>query len=52
VKEYKQLTENIATVEFVARYKVNGKAESLHEISLFEKYNGHWFYLHGDFQSA
>lgn len=51
VKEHKQLTENTASVEFVARYKVNGKAEILHEISLFEKYNDHWFYLQGDFQS-
>ena len=51
VKEYKLLTENTASVKFVARYKVNGKAESLHEISLFEKNNGYWFYIHGDFQS-
>ncbi|HEY3300420.1 MAG TPA: YchJ family metal-binding protein [Methylophilaceae bacterium] len=51
VKEYKLLTENTASVEFIARYKVNGKAESLHEISLFEKNNGYWFYIRGDFQS-
>lgn len=51
VKEYKLLTENTASVEFVARYKINGKAESLHEISLFEKNNGYWFYIRGDFQS-
>lgn len=51
VKEHKQLTENTASVEFVARYKVSGKAETLHEISLFEKKNNHWFYISGEFES-
>lgn len=51
VREHKELTENTASVEFVARYKVNGKAEVLHEISVFEKNNGYWFYIDGDLQS-
>ena len=34
-------------VEFVARYKVNGKAERLHEVSQFRKEKGKWFYLDG-----
>lgn len=34
-------------VEFVARYKINGKAERLHEISQFKKEMGKWFYLDG-----
>ena len=38
-------------VEFVARYKVNGKAEHLHEISRFVRENspqgGRWFYIDG-----
>ena len=32
------------TVEFVARYKVGGKAHRLHEISRFVRENGPWFY--------
>ncbi|NOX42718.1 MAG: hypothetical protein GXP19_03160 [Gammaproteobacteria bacterium] len=32
-------------VEFIARYKANGKMMKLHEISCFIKENGRWFYL-------
>ncbi|MCG6974841.1 MAG: SEC-C domain-containing protein [Acidiferrobacterales bacterium] len=35
------------SVEFVARYKVNGKAHRLHEVSRFVKEQGEWFYLDG-----
>jgi len=35
------------TVEFVARYKVAGKATRLHEISTFVYEQGRWFYLAG-----
>jgi len=35
-------------VEFVARYKVNGRAHRLHEVSRFVYENGRWFYLDGD----
>jgi SEC-C motif-containing protein len=38
-----------ARVEFVARYKVNGKAEKIHESSRFKKQDGRWFYVDGDF---
>lgn len=31
-------------VEFVARYKINGKAYKLHEVSAFVKQAGQWFY--------
>lgn len=34
-------------VEFVARYKVNGKAQRMHEISRFVKQQGRWFYIDG-----
>ena len=43
-------TDSAGTVEFVARYKVNGKGHRLHEISRFEKVNDHWYYLNGDHQ--
>ena len=37
-----------ANVEFVARYRVNGKAEKIRELSRFLKEDGHWFYIDGD----
>lgn len=37
-----------AVVEFVARYKVNGRASRLHEISRFVFENGRWLYLDGE----
>lgn len=37
-----------ATVEFVARYKLNGRAFKLHETSRFEKMDGRWLYVDGD----
>ena len=37
-----------ASVEFIARYKVNGKAEKIHELSRFVKEVGRWFYIDGD----
>ena len=36
-----------ATVEFVARYKLNGRAFRLHETSRFEKVDGRWLYVDG-----
>jgi SEC-C motif-containing protein len=38
-----------AIVEFVARYKVGGKAHRLHEISRFVREDGKWFYVEGSF---
>ncbi|WP_194722830.1 YchJ family protein [Noviherbaspirillum malthae] len=38
-----------ATVEFVARYKVGGRAHRLHEISRFVREDGKWFYVDGSF---
>ncbi len=37
-----------AQVEFIARYKVNGKAHKIHENSRFIKEQGRWFYVDGD----
>ncbi len=36
------------TVEFIARYKINGKAFRLHEISRFKKHSNRWVYLDGN----
>lgn len=38
-----------ATVEFVARYKVGGRAHRLHEVSRFVREGSHWFYVDGSF---
>lgn len=38
-----------ATVEFVARYKIGGRAHRLHEVSRFVRYDGRWFYVDGSF---
>jgi len=43
-----QQDDSHASVEFVARYKVAGKAWRMHEISRFEKLDGRWYYLHGE----
>jgi SEC-C motif-containing protein len=37
-----------ATVTFVARYKVGGRAHRLAETSRFVRENGRWFYLDGE----
>ena len=41
-----------ATVEFVARSKVGGRATRLHEISRFVREGGQWFYVDGDISGA
>lgn len=38
-------TDIYGTVEFIARYKLNGKAAKLHEISAFMREQGRWLYL-------
>ena len=40
-----QPDDNNGQVEFVARYKVNGRAHKLHEHSEFVQVNGRWFYV-------
>jgi SEC-C motif-containing protein len=40
------------TVEFVARYKIGGRAHRMHEISRFVFEDGRWFYLDGEFPAS
>ena len=47
VKPHTPLDAGHATVEFVARYKLNGRAFRLHETSRFEQVDGHWLYVDG-----
>ena len=48
VKRHVQEDAGHAIVEFVARYKVNGRAHRLHEVSRFVREAGRWFYVDGD----
>jgi SEC-C motif-containing protein len=48
VKRHEEQDEHHAVVEFVARYKVNGRAHRLHEVSRFVREAGQWFYLDGE----
>jgi SEC-C motif-containing protein len=41
-----------AYVEFVARYKIKGRAYRLHEVSRFVRENGRWWYVDGSFPAA
>jgi SEC-C motif domain protein len=52
VKKYLSESADRATVEFVARYKVGGRAGRLHEVSRFVREEGQWFYVDGEFVSA
>ncbi len=49
VKNYTEESADRATVEFVARYKIGGRAHRLHEISRFVREEGRWFYVDGHF---
>ena len=42
-------TKDEAIVEFVARCRIGGKAERMHEISRFTLVDGNWLYVDGEF---
>lgn len=48
VRRHEQLEPDHAVVEFVASYKVGGRAHRLHEVSRFVHEAGQWFYSDGD----
>jgi SEC-C motif-containing protein len=49
VKKHLSESADRATVEFVARYKIGGRAGQLHEASRFVQEEGRWFYVDGEF---
>ena len=51
IKRHEQPHADRAVVEFIARYKINGRAYRLNEISRFVREQGHWFYVDGDILS-
>ena len=48
IKQHRSTGEHSAEVEFVARFRVGGKAVRQHERSRFVREEGHWFYVDGD----
>jgi SEC-C motif-containing protein len=48
VKRHEIQDAEHAVVEFVARYKINGRASKLHETSRFVREDGRWYYIDGD----
>jgi SEC-C motif-containing protein len=49
VLRHTPLTADTAQVEFVARYKLAGRAQRLHETSTFVREHGRWLYVDGVF---
>ena len=48
VRRHQVQDETHATVEFVARYRIGGRGQRLHETSRFVREGGAWFYVDGD----
>lgn len=48
VKKHMVQDADHATVEFVARYRVGGRAHRLHEVSRFVREEGRWRYVDGE----
>ena len=48
VKRAQQADDDHASVEFVARSKLGGRAHRLHETSRFVRESGRWYYLDGE----
>lgn len=40
--------DDLGTVEFVARYELDGASGELHEVSRFVRLDGEWVYLDGE----
>jgi SEC-C motif-containing protein len=48
VRRHTMIDVDHATVEFVARSKLAGRAQRLHELSRFVREEDRWFYVDGD----
>ena len=48
VKRHTPVDEAHAEVEFVARSRLQGRGQRLHERSRFVREDGHWLYVDGD----
>ncbi len=45
VLRHTPIDDDHAIVEFIARYRIGGRAQRLHEISHFVREDGRWYYL-------
>jgi len=52
IKQHTQQDEHSATVEFVARFRQDGKGGRLHELSRFVRREGRWYYRDGEHSQA
>ena len=52
IRRHQTTGADSALVEFVARYKIAGRAFRLHEISRFVREDGGWYYVDGTFPDA
>ena len=48
VRSHRQVDETHAEVEFVARSRLGGRGQRLHERSRFVRELGRWYYVDGD----
>ena len=48
IKQHRCVGTDRAEVEFVARFRVAGRAVRQHELSRFVREGGRWFYVDGD----
>ncbi|HEY2929988.1 YchJ family protein [Piscinibacter sp.] len=48
LRHHVQQDADHATVEFVARSKLGGRAHRLHEVSRFVREDGRWYYVDGE----
>lgn len=48
VRRHEPIDQTHARVEFVARYRVDGRGHRLHEISRFVREGGRWYYVDGE----
>lgn len=48
VRDHRVVGDADAEVEFVARYRVGGRAHRLHERSRFVREEGRWYYVDGE----
>ncbi|HIE90251.1 MAG: YchJ family metal-binding protein [Methylophilaceae bacterium] len=49
IKRFEETSRTAAIVEFVARFKVSGRADRLHEVSRFTL-TDRWYYLSGEIE--
>lgn len=49
VRKHELTGSDSASVDFVARYRIAGRAQRLHEVSRFLREDGRWYYLDGGF---